>query len=632
MGSFYNICGLLCLSVTCVFFASDVYGQKAPVFVPERTPHDQVLGFNLSVFEDTTDSMSIQEVVQASHRFKAVQQGFPSLGFQRHAHWFHLRINGRNLEDSSYSLHVDYAFIDELSVFEVHDGRVVQTFETGDSFPFDSRPFDYETFLFPLEIQSEQIVDVYFRVRSTESILFPVQFFSREEAQDVINQRSHIYGALFGAMLLIVLYNFFLWLIIRDSAYLFYWLYLSAQATFQFMYAGYAFRYWWPDKPEMQLISLVIGGALLALLAVEFCRRYLDTKTLLPRSDRFLQVLGWSSVLMLVPTYFVDAQWGMLGVTTVSFLIPVSILIVVFRLTFYERSVMAGYLFAAFFTLILSFCITGIAAFGLIEFSQVTLHLPLMAVVVEGTLLSLGLAHKIRTLQNEKSTALELLLGESTRAARLGVSAQRFVPYEFLEFLGRTDISEVAVGDSVAAEMTVLFSDIRSFTTLSEGMSPRENFEFVNEYLGVVTPVIYKHGGFVDKFIGDAVMALFHNGSAQACRCAQEMQDALQQYNLKRAQQQKEPVHSGVGIHTGTVMLGTVGDGKRLQTTVISDAVNLASRVEGLTKEYGHPVLISQAVVDALPVQSGLLVERIDTVRVKGKAQGVTVYRLNTDS
>ena len=131
------------------------------------------------------------------------------------------------------------------------------------------------------------------------------------------------------------------------------------------------------------------------------------------------------------------------------------------------------------------------------------------AVVLEGTLLSLGLAHRIRSLQIEKAATLELLLEQSTHAARLGESALRFVPYEFLEFLGRKDISEVQLGDSVSSEMTVLFSDIRSFTSLSEGMNPQENFEFVNDYLQVVTPVIYQHGGFVDKYIGDAVMALF---------------------------------------------------------------------------------------------------------------------------
>ena len=122
-------------------------------------------------------------------------------------------------------------------------------------------------------------------------------------------------------------------------------------------------------------------------------------------------------------------------------------------------------------------------------------------------------------------------------------------------------------------------------------MNPQENFEFVNDYLQVVTPVIYRHGGFVDKYIGDAVMALFHGDPRQACACALEIEADLKRYNQARVADGEKPIYSGIGIHTGSVMLGTVGDNQRLQTTVISDAVNLASRIEGLTKQYGHTIL-----------------------------------------
>ena len=618
------MCGLLCA------FAKESHADETRVYVPLTDGSNSgAIGHSISVLKDSTGSMELADVMAVRENFSPVNQAIPSLGFQQSAHWFHVRVDSKYLGDEEYLFHIEYGFLDDLSFYEVHEGVLVQSFQTGDNFPFSLRPEPYENFIFPLKLESSQLVDLYFRVVSTESILLPLEFVSRVQQRDDFTIRNYIFGALFGAMLLIVLYNFFLWLIILDKPYLYYWLYLLAQACFQFMYSGYAFRYWWPENPEFQIPSLVFGGLLIGVLGLDFCRSYLNTPEILPRADLWLRRLKWTFVCTSIPAYLLSPQIGMVFMSVFSFAVPFSALCVVFRLTFYERSALGAYMFTGFFVLLFSFCVQGIAALGFVEFSRFTLHLPPLAVVIEGAVLSLGLAHRIRTLQVEKSKTLILLLEESTRAARLGASAQRFVPHEFLDFLGHTDISQVLVGDSTAADMTVLFSDIRSFTTLSEGMSPKENFEFVNEYLHVVTPVIYRNGGFVDKFIGDAVMALFHQGADNACRCALEMQEAIEQYNEKRAEEGKQPVHSGIGIHTGSVMLGTVGDEKRLQTTVISDAVNLASRIEGLTKEYGRPVLISEAVVNSLEAPKELSLKCLDSVSVKGKAEEVTIYQLN---
>ncbi|MBT5380829.1 MAG: hypothetical protein HOK28_01930 [Deltaproteobacteria bacterium] len=622
-------CLLLVFLVCCAQPAT----AATPVFTTStNTTSAPLLGRYLQVLEDTTGNMTVNDVMAAHDKFTPIMQDFPSLGFKRNPHWFHVQITGDHLSDEIYLLHVDYAFLDELTFFEIHEGTIIQKIHTGDGQPFRSRPVDYETFLFPLKLKANQTSDIYFRVKSTESILFPLQLFSREQERKTLSRRNHIYGGLFGAIILIVVYNLLLWMVLRDRSHLLYWIYLLTQAVFQFIYSGYAFRYWWPDHPEFQVASIVMIGALTGLLGFEFCREYLDTRKLLPRSDRYINIFEWVIAITIPLIFAIDQQWAVIAVSMLALVVPISILCLVFRLAIYERLPSAIYIFFAFSTLIIAFCITGISALGWLEFTEFTLHMPPLSVVIEGTLLSLGLAHRIRTLQNEKAHTLELLLEESTRAARMGASAQRFVPHEFLEFLGHTDISQVGVGDSMAADMTVLFSDIRSFTSLSENMTPKQNFEFVNEYLQTITPVIYKHGGFVDKFIGDAVMALFHKSADDACRCALKMQEALSSYNATRRERDEPEIKSGIGIHTGSVMLGTVGDEKRLQTTVISDAVNLASRIEGLTKDMAQPILISQGVVNALEQPTSLDIEKLHEVRVKGKNEQVIVYALNGSS
>ena len=210
--------------------------------------------------------------------------------------------------------------------------------------------------------------------------------------------------------------------------------------------------------------------------------------------------------------------------------------------------------------------------------------------------------------------------------AKISDSYARFVPREFLEQLGKERIIDVALGDQVQREMTVLFADIRDFTHLAEGMTPAETFRFVNQYLGAVEPAISRYHGITDKFVGDAVMALFPNRSDDAIRAALEMLRRLEEFNLQRLKAGHPPVHIGIGLHTGKLMLGTVGARERMDTTVISDAVNLASRVENLTKTYRVPLIITEETYLALEEREAWALRRIDRVLVQGKSQPVVLY------
>ena len=202
----------------------------------------------------------------------------------------------------------------------------------------------------------------------------------------------------------------------------------------------------------------------------------------------------------------------------------------------------------------------------------------------------------------------------------------RFVPHEFLHFLGYESILEVKLGDQVQKEMSVLFSDIRDFTSLSETMTPAENFQFINAYLSRMEPAITQNFGFIDKYIGDAIMALFDGSADDAVKAGIAMLEELNEYNISRNRPDCPPLQIGIGINTGSLMLGTVGGQSRMDSTVISDAVNLASRVENLTKEYGVSMLITQNTFIELNDIYDLRL--IDRVTVKGKSQMVTVYEV----
>ncbi|MFT7518771.1 MAG: class 3 adenylate cyclase, partial [Kiritimatiellia bacterium] len=211
-------------------------------------------------------------------------------------------------------------------------------------------------------------------------------------------------------------------------------------------------------------------------------------------------------------------------------------------------------------------------------------------------------------------------------------SIRRFVPEAFLAQLGHTSIVEVKRGDQVERDMAVLFADIRGFTSISEGLSPKDSFGLVNDYLGSMEPSIRESGGFIDKFIGDAIMALFPGSSVagpgqQAVDAALGMQLALVQFNEPRIAQGQIPLAVGVGVHVGALMLGTVGGEGRLEGTVISDAVNLAARMEGLTKNYGARLLVTDQVLADLAEPKPLHRE-VDVVVVKGRTGTARIWEV----
>ncbi|RMI27519.1 MAG: response regulator, partial [Calditrichaeota bacterium] len=224
----------------------------------------------------------------------------------------------------------------------------------------------------------------------------------------------------------------------------------------------------------------------------------------------------------------------------------------------------------------------------------------------------------------------ELLARVKTHLTLKSINAAyaRFVPHEFLRTLGRESIVEVKLGDQVQGEMTVLFSDIRSFTSLVEGMTPEQSFNFLNEYLRYVIPAIRNHRGFIDKYIGDAIMAMFPHRAEDALEAAIEAVQQVEAYNRIRRRRGDTPIEIGIGLHTGMLMLGTIGDEERMDGTVISDAVNLASRLEGLTKIYGATIVISQSTLSSIPYPEKYHLRFLGRVQVKGKKDPVGVYEV----
>lgn len=204
----------------------------------------------------------------------------------------------------------------------------------------------------------------------------------------------------------------------------------------------------------------------------------------------------------------------------------------------------------------------------------------------------------------------------------------RFVPSELTTLLGKRNIVEVSLGDHVERDMAILFSDLRSFTTISERLGPQEAFRFLNAYLAETGPIIRAHHGYVDKYVGDAILAIFPGGADDALRAALAMQTAVDGLNGRRGSTGEEPIRIGVGVHAGPVVLGVIGEELRLEGTVIADSVNLASRLQGLCKEFGIRVVTTADCLRASGGGDGYATRYLGSLALRGKTERVDAYEL----
>jgi two-component system sensor histidine kinase ChiS len=253
-------------------------------------------------------------------------------------------------------------------------------------------------------------------------------------------------------------------------------------------------------------------------------------------------------------------------------------------------------------------------------------------VVWDALFLTFALADRIETANRGMIAAQkETLTAQAETVERLqerDTAVSRFLPNAFLERLGRANVVDLQLGDHVESEMTILFSDIRSFTALSEEMSPEQTFRFLNAYLRRAGPIIRAHEGFVDKYIGDAIMGLFPNAAHTALDAAIDLHRGLDDYNRERARAGDPAIAIGVGLHRGMLMLGAIGESERIETTVIADAVNIASRTESLTKQFRAPVIATASVVAALERPEDYRLRPLGEVVVYGASHGVEMFEV----
>jgi len=238
---------------------------------------------------------------------------------------------------------------------------------------------------------------------------------------------------------------------------------------------------------------------------------------------------------------------------------------------------------------------------------------------------------ELATAFNDMAGDLEQSFG---KLRRTNAAFERFVPRKFLTVIAPEGIENIVVGTGAHRRVSVLFTDLRGFTSLSEGLSPLDVFRLLNEYLARMGGVIDAEGGFVDKYIGDAIMALFDDEHTDgAVRAVVGMRTALRAFNAERVALGLPAIEAGIGVHGGEVVMGTIGFASKIESTVIGDAVNVASRVESMTKDHGVHVLLTGEIVARLQDRAAFQLRAVATaVRVRGRDEPIDLYTIDDSS
>jgi adenylate cyclase len=614
----------LTIILTFIFFQTSSLFALEPITV-ENGIEKYPLGLYLEILEDKNRKWTIEDVTNPELQDEWIQSkaSQPSYGFTESAYWVRFKINKQNFYNSMF-LEIGYPLIDYIDLYIFEKEKLISTKKSGDLIQFKDREIQHRTFIFDIQSQEEKII--YLRLRTEGPLKFPMTLWTNKGFFDSSKIELILWGFYFGSLIVMVLYHVFIYFSLRDKYYLYYVAYISSAILAQLTLHGFASLFF-PSSPELVNISLPVLLNIDFLFGTVFCMKFLDTKHNIPKFHKVVMTVFILIALSIFLTFFSGYSAAMK--VTMLFLMLTPVILFIAGVSAYLSGIKrARFFLLAWIPLLTSLIIISLDAVGVIKSSFFTYNSVQIGTLLEVLLLSLALADRINITKKEREAALQSQLVESQKVASLGIALQKFVPREFLECLGKGDITNIKLGDNIEKYMTVLFSDIRSFTEISEKMSPEKNFSFLNSYLKNISPIIRENGGFVDKYIGDSIMALFVDKADDALQAAIAMKKELTIFNEARIKAGEVPIETGIGIHSGSLILGTIGEEQRMEGTVISDAVNLASRIEGLTKIYNAHILISIDTFSRIANASDYNFRTIDYIKVKGKEEAVGILEI----
>ena len=612
----------------CALGILHAYADAPPVVISPDKSIYKIENF-LDVYRDKTDKLTIQNVSASPFQIQFTPYDYKSFPKYRDlTTWLKFSINNPLPYPVTLLLNGDVNLDNSWKFYASNESGAF-----AEILPPEKAS---QVILYPLKFPAFS-TQTYYLKRFTEGKNAASYFLLEDPYKYVMKaiDQYFVIGINFGIPLALLLHSFFIFFITRDRNYLIYIMFVISCTSYSLLDNGLLNRIpilqlnnWWYFHLTVFFITCV--GFFYSL----FAKSVLQAKKYAPVINTLMRVHAIFFIPIFVYCFAFKANELIPVIYVTVALILSAILNIITLVKGYKpaRYYFIGMIFVLFWGLI------GIMSdLEIVPRNAYTANAPITGLGLDMILQAIALAARFNLIKEEEAKAQAALIKQKDLTARVQAESikeqqqlidayERFVPHDFLDLLHKKSVIDIQLGDQVERQMAVLFSDIRNFTTVLEHKNPAESFKFINDYLGKVGPIIRGYNGFVDKYIGDAIMALFRT-PADPIYAAIKMIQALKDVRQDNTPIKSEHVEIGVGIHYGLLMLGTVGEKERMDGTVISDTVNTAFRIEELNKTYDTQIIISEKVYDLIN-KNEFKIRFLDHVYVKGKSVDIKIYEV----
>jgi len=628
LGGHYRFSSTCLLLVLATVLAGPAFGAPDTVVLDPETALINIDG-HTEVLVDPSRVLTI-DAIRAHSGFRSTGPGAYSKPLDQVVVWLRFEVRNDATQMQRRYLEIDSPIIDEIDVYLAFESGAVTHFAVGESVPMDARPVPYLLPRIPVQIAPGESVEIYLRFLDFGALVAPLTMGDPMALSLRTERRQYWRGVTLGMMLLVLVYALVTFLRLRFAP--FGWL-----ASFIFFMTCVNGFFVWGDfgaylpDPERAfwVARLIIATASLTLFSLlRFILSLLDLQRFFPTWSRILRLANWGFVLSSLTCFLLPFTVSIYVFSALLALtLPIALGLLCRRALSKDRlailMVIAVTVLAAGATLIL------LRVAAILPISRATEQVTTLGTLLLMVFVSEAIVLRVRMVERARRKAIEDKLEQAQRAATISDAFGRYVSADLAEELLRNP--EALKPGGALRTVTVLMSDLRGFTSLTERLGPQGMVTLLNKYLETMTDVIEEHGGYINEFIGDAILVIFgvpsprEDDPRRAIRCAIEMQRALHRFNQQT--DREVPLQMGIGIHTGRVVIGNIGSEKRISYGVIGEAVNLTARIESLT--VGSEILVSD--VTHTFAEGQIQFDTAREARVKGHSEPLVVHPILGD-